>query len=349
MKKISAVVCELNPFHDGHRYVFSKALENAELLIAVMSGNFVQRGECAVYNKYIRAKSAISAGADIVVELPFPFSSSSAEFFAAAGVFIAEGVGATDLYFGSECADPVSLKAAADILNSGCEFKAGRAAEQRAERLSKEGDGLPEAILSSPNDILAVEYCRRASIGLHPVKRIDTSGATALRQGIYEKRTDKDAVYPEKLRSVEFDYFRCGCAHKVFAEGGGGVANRLRRAAFETNDSEKWLEIASTKQYTNARLRRAALFSYCGVSDTAMRATPKFAALLAANDRGRKYLREFADSFGLTLITNPSDRRKLTDEGAEQYALRELSDKLFGLCAGISDPSFFAKHSPLML
>lgn len=118
MNKISAIICELNPLHEGHIYLFQRAKENAQCLIAIMSGNFVQRGECAVFDKYTRAASAVNAGADLVLELPFPWCSGSAAFFARAGVHIAESVGCTHLYFGSETGDLHALQLVAETLNT---------------------------------------------------------------------------------------------------------------------------------------------------------------------------------------------------------------------------------------
>ena len=82
--KICAIICEYNPLHNGHLYQIGEAkrLSGADAVLCLMSGNFVQRGESAVMNKYIRAKHAINAGADVVVELPTVFATSSAEFFA---------------------------------------------------------------------------------------------------------------------------------------------------------------------------------------------------------------------------------------------------------------------------
>lgn len=349
MKRISAVICELNPLHDGHRYVFSKAHENADVLIAVMSGNFVQRGECALYNKYKRAKSAAQAGADLVFELPFPFSASSAEFFARAGVTVAEGVGATDLYFGSECADIAAIRDAAHLLDEVHEFTAGRAGAQREELLKGGGIELPKSIYSSPNDILAVEYCRNARISLHPVKRISTVSATDIRREIYNERRDKEAVYPNALQAIEFNYFRSHRETKVYAEGGGGVAGRLYNAAFKTNDSAKWLDIAATKQYTNARLRRAALFALCGVDAEQIRQSPLFTPVLAANSRGREYLRTHSEKFSIAVLTNPSDKKRLDDAAMCQFELRNFADSVYSLCANESDPACFAKASPIIL
>lgn len=117
--KVSGVICEYNPLHNGHKYQLNKMRENgADCIICVMSGNFTQRGEPALIDKYARAKSAILCGADIVLELPVPFCCSSAEVFARAGVHILNGVGADEICFGSECGDERILSRCADALTS---------------------------------------------------------------------------------------------------------------------------------------------------------------------------------------------------------------------------------------
>ena len=97
MKKICAVICEFNPLHEGHKFILAEAKRRADAVVCIMSGNFVQRGGSAVRDKYERAKDAASAGADLVVELPFPWCSAPAEFFARAGVTIASALGADTL------------------------------------------------------------------------------------------------------------------------------------------------------------------------------------------------------------------------------------------------------------
>ena len=88
--KICAIICEYNPFHNGHLYQIeqARALSGADVLLCVMSGNFVQRGEAAIANKYTRAKHAVLAGADAVIELPVPFATSNAELFAKGALHI---------------------------------------------------------------------------------------------------------------------------------------------------------------------------------------------------------------------------------------------------------------------
>ena len=108
MNEISAVICETNPCHNGHAALFQRAKtvcgENG-VLIAVMSGNFVQRGLPAVWDKYRRAALLIEQGVDLVVELPYPWSAAGGEDFARAGVSIADRLGAAHLVFGSERGD----------------------------------------------------------------------------------------------------------------------------------------------------------------------------------------------------------------------------------------------------
>ena len=116
--KIYAVICEYNPFHLGHAYQLSE-MKQRGAVVAVMSGSFTQRGDAAVLSKYDRAEIAVRSGADLVLELPFPYSSAPAEIFGRAGVRIADGLGCVDaLCFGSETGDISSLLLLTDRLQS---------------------------------------------------------------------------------------------------------------------------------------------------------------------------------------------------------------------------------------
>ncbi len=117
--KIAGIVCEYNPFHNGHKHQIDTLRKSgAECIVCVMSGNYVQRGEPAMLDKYTRAEMAVRCGADLVLELPFPYSSLSAEQFARAGVYILCSVGVDTLSFGSECGDVDKLTQAAEIISS---------------------------------------------------------------------------------------------------------------------------------------------------------------------------------------------------------------------------------------
>ena len=119
--KTVAIIAEYNPFHNGHKYQIDKIrdiLGEDTAIIAIMSGDYTQRGELAITDKTVRAKIAVLCGADLVVELPFPFSSSSAEFFARSGVKIATEIGADYLAFGSETGDIELITKIADTMMS---------------------------------------------------------------------------------------------------------------------------------------------------------------------------------------------------------------------------------------
>ena len=116
---IAAIICEYNPFHNGHKFQIEtqKNLFGTDGIIAIMSGNFVQRGEPAICDKWSRAKMALMSGVDLVIELPTVFATQSAERFARGGVSIADSLGIVDvLSFGAECDDVTLLKNASEVI-----------------------------------------------------------------------------------------------------------------------------------------------------------------------------------------------------------------------------------------
>ncbi len=166
--KTAAVVAEYNPFHKGHEYQLEMTRSaGATHIVAVMSGNFVQRGEAAVFDKFQRASAAVRCGADLVAELPLPWAVSGAQSFARGAVSIADALGCVDmLSFGCECGKADMLKAVASALYSD-EFEERinavlpECTSFASARQSVVGDMLGNeyaSLLKSPNNILAVEY-----------------------------------------------------------------------------------------------------------------------------------------------------------------------------------------------
>ena len=170
--KIVGLITEYNPFHAGHLYHMQQAREltGADYCVVLMSGSFVQRGEPAIFDKYLRTKTALLAGADLVLEIPVAFSTASAHEFAAYGVALLSAIGVDAVVFGSECGQIEILKQAAYALNyESAEFqerlrkglKAGLTYPQaRAKALEMEDTWA--SVLSSPNNILGIEYLRAA-------------------------------------------------------------------------------------------------------------------------------------------------------------------------------------------
>ncbi|MBD5395394.1 MAG: nucleotidyltransferase family protein [Lachnospiraceae bacterium] len=179
--KTAAIIAEYNPFHAGHKYQIeeTRRLTDADYILIIMSGDFVQRGAPAIYNKYIRTQMALMGGADAVIELPVLYAVSSAEYFAGGSIALLNQLGVTDyLSFGSECGDIELIKSCSELLFSddpdynnalssfmkqGLSFPVARNKAVLQTALSSDNN-YPEndlnQLFASPNNILALEYCK---------------------------------------------------------------------------------------------------------------------------------------------------------------------------------------------
>lgn len=192
------IVCECNPIHDGHKYLIKQAKsDGAEAVICVMSGCFTQRGEAAVLDPQTRARMLIDGGADAVLELPFPFSSAGAEFFADAGVSILSRLGVNELWFGSECGSIEALQQAATVAS-------GEAFAEQYRALCQTGKlGTAEAYFHcltdfgvtdrfSSNDLLGIAYLRAIEKRGAPMRPV-----TVQRQGSgFHDETVREGAFP---------------------------------------------------------------------------------------------------------------------------------------------------------
>lgn len=213
--KITGLITEYNPFHNGHLYhmIKSKEITGADYCIVLMSGSFVQRGAPAVYDKYLRTAMALRAGADLVIEMPVAFSTASAREFAAYSAALFTALNADSICFGSECGHigPL-LENACFLLHEPAEYslqlkeylKSGMTfPKARQEALIPYSGQVDLSVLNSPNNILGTEYCRaflalQSPVSLYTIKRegsgyhdSSTEGvfgsATAIRQALQHK------------------------------------------------------------------------------------------------------------------------------------------------------------------
>ena len=190
--KVVGLITEYNPFHNGHKYHIEEAkrVTGADYVIAVMSGNFVQRGTPAVIDKYSRTEMALRNGVDLVLELPVCYATASAEFFALGAVSLLDKLGIVDaLCFGSECGDITLIREAAQFLlhtpasfdtclqsflKNGLPYPAARlkALEQSLEAVDNENRHALSKVLTEPNNILGIEYVKaiyRLNSSMEPI------------------------------------------------------------------------------------------------------------------------------------------------------------------------------------
>jgi cytidyltransferase-like protein len=230
MKAIGIVV-EYNPFHNGHRYHLEEAKKRGEIIIAVMSGDFVQRGEPALINKWKRAEMALENGVDIVVELPVFYSTQNAEIFAKGSVKILEHLKVSEIVFGSENGNREFLEEIASF-EENFEFK------EKIKKWLGDGYSYPTAHAKAsievfgegkelnPNDILGVEYIKaikhwNAPIEPYPIVRIakgyhsieiegDIASATAIRKNLEKNIAQILNVVPEKSLKILIEEYERG-------------------------------------------------------------------------------------------------------------------------------------------
>ena len=353
------IVAEYSPFHAGHR---RHILETRRTLgecavVTVMSGNFVQRGDCAITDKWSRAAAALAGGADLVLELPTVWACASAEAFAHGAVAILKEAGARALSFGSESGDAAALERAAQALDSGTYRQALRAYLDKGlpfarcrhlalqELLGEEG----ASCLASPNDNLGVEYLRAARhLGISPrvvaVPRVgaghdggdhpDYPSASHLRALIHRGELPMDNPaglgYNERgvlsrLRALE------GADFAALPDCGEGLANRLYRACRQAVGLEELYELAKTKRYAHARIRRAVLWACLGLRAVDRPEYPPYLRVLGANERGLGVLRQLDTP--LQVITKPAHGK-----GVPLLELEAKCTDFFNLCRKIPLP-----------
>ncbi len=372
----TAIICEFNPFHNGHKLLFDRVREffapEEVCLVCIMSGNFVQRGTLATMSKYKRAELATDAGADLVLELAFPWSASYAQSFARAGVHIADALGTVEyLAFGSEsnnwenivwCAEKLSDKefetALSNMLRESKNTPEPYASVR--SRVFKElyGKELP----SKPNDILAIEYLLAiktfdSNIKSLVVKRDKDFSATESRKYIFSDGEDRlkymipEEIYGKTLAAPKFSPHLPDAALILFLADADAIelskapemsfdlASRLIKAAksgrFRT--LTELFDAVATKKYTDARIRRALNFAYFGVNREDLAQMPQYTSVLASSERGRKALREFSKSAKIDLLATKAAHNKLDGMALNQYELSEKSDRAFSFCGELSE------------
>lgn len=361
---LTGIIAEYNPFHNGHKFQLEQTRRFSSHVVCVMSGSFVQRGDMAITDKWIRAAHAVENGADLVIQLPACYSVAGAETFARAGVQILARLGATRLCFGSESGELSPLLQAAD------DVRAAQASDLMTAGLSA-GESYPtalsnaiateesRAILRSPNNLLGIEYIntiRRLNLAIEPVtiKReqvdhdstcagISIASASLIRERLYNgsdaapylpykpetgalaDRTILEYMLIYRLKTMQTASFL------MLPDVSEGLHNRLYRAAQAATSYQGFLEAAKTKRYTLARLRRIAIAALLGITPTMQLAPPQYIQVLAANCRGFEVLAQ-ARQGDIPIATKFADLRTCQDDTS--LAADILATDLFSLCCG---------------
>ena len=364
---VCGIVAEYNPFHSGHMFHIRRTREKLggdAVIVCAMSGNFVQRGDFAVLDKYARAEMAVRGGADLVLELPLAAALSSAESFARGAVALLHGIGCRFLSFGAENADISLVQQAAEALNalspasgnrSGLSYAAYRQQELAAL------DPAAAALLESPNNTLGIEYCRAlydfpmqplaiARRGAGHDETVPADGfasASLLRKHLREGGDELCAPYlpessievwqREKARgaapvtlpeSTMLALLRAALFRGTLATGSAdGFDERIASAVYSAVSFSDAVEKARTRRFPAARIRRTLLRAALGILPDAS-PLPSYARVLAFSSRGRTLLRR---QDGFPLIVKPVTEKQLPNALQPSLRLDAFAGDLFGL------------------
>lgn len=311
--KICGIICEYNPFHNGHAYHIQKAKEitGCDILICVMSGNFVQRGEMAICDKWTRAKTAIQNGCDLVVELPYPFVVQRADRFAHGAINILKQANIDSLVFGSECGDIGLLQAFA---NQEIDIKKHQTLGVSS---AKALENAYQQKLSS-NDMLGVFYIKEllgTHITPHCIKRTNAyheqsitssiSSASAIRRALKEGYDITHTTCMPKEELQGFDWQALYPYIQTFLMNTSkqhlsslflmdeGIESLLKKQAQLHSTYDSFLNGCISRRYTKSKIQRTLAHMLTQTTKVEMNtlAEPQHIRILAYNQNGQNYLR----------------------------------------------------------
>ena len=350
MKSVG-IICEYNPFHNGHLYHLEKVKELYKdyTIILVMSGNFTERGDVSIINKWSKTNIALEYGIDLVIELPYVFATESADKFAKASIQILDMLEVEAIVFGSESNDIKKLETIADIqlnnkkynkliksfLNDGYNYPTA---------LSKALETISGKKIDSPNDILGISYIReikKLNSQIKPVciKRNNDYNSLDLNDNITSASSIRNAIkngdnvskyvpsltneYLTKNIHLNDQYFKL-LKYKIITTSDlekyqtvdEGIENRIKKYIIKSKSLDELILKIKTKRYTYNKLNRMFSHILCDFTKEEARLCTdiEYIRVLGFNIKGRQYLNVIKKSVKIPIITNFSTiKNKMLD------------------------------------
>ena len=373
MKKL-AIISEFNPFHNGHKYLLDKATEDlaCDFAISFMSGDFVQRGEPAIIDKFIRAQTAIENGFDLVIEMPNFISLQAAEFFAFKSIEILNKIGIDYLCFGIENLDERDFLNKSKIIINNDNF-----IHQKLKKYLANGISYTKALniaisklvgdeFISANNILALEYMKAlhrlgSQIKPYPICRVGSlnkdktindkyyASSTAIRKNI---SSDISKLMPKtsyknlsdffkKYNKIDDEIFYKFFTYKLIVEKKAmtdiigyeeGIENYLVKLVSKNRSFDNFLNEATSLRYTKSRLRRLIL-NYILDNDFRLNGLDiNFIKILAYNEKATKIFKNFHDK--VEIVVNKADSNKLNQDNLKIFEKMINASNLYNLAIG---------------
>ena len=329
--KAVGIVAEYNPFHTGHfsHLERSKEISGTNMIIVVMSGNFVQRGEPACMDKWRRTKTALENGADMVIELPLSIATASAGYFAQGAVNLLKKTGIVDcMCFGSECGDINMLEQYANALSSEDQNFKNRLKLHLGMGLSYPAARAKAAMLDlpdTPNDVLGVEYIKslkELKSNIVPLTVLRSPGSAMEVRACMKKRGDDFACLDNLSNIFHYVLHTNKNLHSIL-DVSEGLENRLKKCAKSNKLISEIIESAKTKRYTYLRLQRAALHMILGITSVQ---EPQYIRVLGFRKKSENLLGMLEERASLPIVMNIKNAKfPMLDEEIQSTKIYSLA------------------------
>ena len=341
-KHIVGIIAEYNPFHNGHLYHIEKVKEMFpdSPIILVLGGNFTERGDVSILDKWEKTAIAIKNGIDLVVELPFPFSCASADIFANGSTSILNHLGVTDLVFGSESDDIEGIKKLVETELSNPDFDNLvqvylRMGYNYPTSLSKALEDITGNCFKLPNDILGISYVKAIfsnnyKITPHTIKRtndyhskeldnMSINSATSIREALLNNKDIKESVpsitysylKDKKIPKLD-DYFNL-LKYKIISCNDltiynlvdSGIATKLKKEILNSYSFDELINKVKSKNLTYSRLSRTLIYILCDYTKDMAKEFKevKYIRLLGFSNKGRDYLNKIKKAVDIPIIS----------------------------------------------
>lgn len=357
------IIAEYNPFHNGHLYQIKKIKEKFkdDTLILILGGNFTERGDVSIIDKWKKTDIALKAGIDLVVELPFPFATQSADYFSFGAITLLEKLKVEKLIFGTESDNLDDINLIADEQLNNPEF------EKLVKLYLKFGNNYPTSLslalkdltnksIKTPNNLLAISYIKTIKENNYKIKPLSikrtnnyheenlsesissaTSIRNALKKNIDIKKQVPDFVLPylDDLHFID-DYFNL-LKYKIITEENlaiyqtvdEGIEATLKKEVLNSNNYDELIKKVKSKRYTYNKISRMLLHILCNFTKEKRKKFNDitYIRILGFNDKGRKYLNKIKKKVDIPIISKISKEKdsmlEFEIETTKIYALTE--------------------------